>query len=270
MKDALDTFGRPWKLNPGDGAFYGPKIDIKVFDALGRAHQCATIQLDFQLPLRFNLRFRAPGVAGAEEAEEEGDEEAPDASAAPPPAKGGKGGKGKAAAGKPAAGGEEAAPTAATSKNAVEAAIARAKAGAVDDLPEGYERPVMVHRAILGSVERMMAVMIEHTGGKWPFWLSPRQISIVPVAGAYNEYAHSVGAALHAAGYYVDVDASTSTMKKKIREAQLAQYNFILVVGEKEVADSSVNIRTRDNEVLGARSLADALAFFAQLVAEHK
>eukprot|EP01087_Luapelamoeba_hula_P000675 TRINITY_DN10501_c0_g1_i1.p1 TRINITY_DN10501_c0_g1~~TRINITY_DN10501_c0_g1_i1.p1 ORF type:complete len:607 (-),score=68.43 TRINITY_DN10501_c0_g1_i1:131-1951(-) len=109
LKAVLEAFGKPWILNPGDGAFYGPKIDIHIRDALRRSHQCATIQLDFQLPIRFELEYMT-GEVGAE-----------------------------------------------------------------------VERPVMIHRAILGSVERMFAILVEHTGGKWPFWLSPRQVIIIPI-----------------------------------------------------------------------------------------
>lgn len=105
----------------------------------------------------------------------------------------------------------------------------------------------MIHRAILGSVERFMSVLIEHTGGKWPFWLSPRQISIVPVAEAYFPYAEEVRKQLHDAGYYVDVDTSNRQLAKKVREAALAQYNYILVVGEKEQKEQSVNVRLRND-----------------------
>jgi threonyl-tRNA synthetase len=111
-----------WKVNPGDGAFYGPKIDIQVFDAMDRMHQCATVQLDFQLPIRFHLEYKASG-------------------------------------------------------------------GGAD---ESFQRPVMVHRAMLGSVERMTAVLTEHFGGKWPFWLSPRQAIVVPVDLKYLEYSERV------------------------------------------------------------------------------
>jgi len=107
-----------WRENPGDGAFYGPKIDIKVMDAMERVHQCATVQLDFQLPIRFDLKYRSSDAGG----------------------------------------------------------------------DETFKRPVMVHRAILGSVERMFAVLCEHYGGKWPLWLSPRQIMIVPVHADQFKY----------------------------------------------------------------------------------
>lgn len=114
----MDEFGEPWKENPGDGAFYGPKIDITICDALRRAHQCATIQLDFQLPIRFNL-------------------------------------------------------------------------GYINEAGEKV-RPVIIHRAILGSVERMIAILTESYAGKWPFWLSPRQCVVVPVGPMYDGYASQV------------------------------------------------------------------------------
>jgi threonyl-tRNA synthetase len=246
MTDALNSFGEPWKINPGDGAFYGPKIDIKVFDALGRPHQCATIQLDFQLPLRFGLRYRTAhshehDAAADDTIEFHGEHAAAGSSAA---------GHGKAAA----------------PRNAVEAAIARVQGDLTDDLPEGFERPVIIHRAILGSVERMLAVLIEHTAGKWPFWISPRQVCVVPLDPKYFAYAKSVGDRFQAAGLEVHTDLSSNTYNKKIREAQVAQYNFILVVGDKEVAADSVNVRTRSNEVLGMKPVAEVVANFLELL----
>lgn len=178
LEESLNQFAQPWKLNPGDGAFYGPKIDITIMDALKRAHQCATIQLDFQLPLRFGLSYVTPS-------------------------------------------GET-------------------------------KPPVIIHRAILGSVERMIAILCENYAGKWPFWLSPRQIMIVPVVNHFDEYAEEVRKKLHDAGFMVESDLDHSDMlKKKIRNAQLAQFNFILVVGEKEKSSLTVNVRTRDNIVHG-------------------
>lgn len=172
LAEALDTFtqkiGSKWELNPGDGAFYGPKIDITVYDALRRDFQCGTIQLDFNLPKRFKLRY----VASKEE-------DAP--------------------------GGGEAEP----------------------DLPAGYARPVMIHRAVLGSVERMFAILTEHFAGKWPFWLSPRQVLVVPIMPAVNDYATEVQKLFKNKGFYADVDLSGNTFQKKIRTGQLEQYNFI-------------------------------------------
>ena len=140
----------------------------------------------------------------------------------------------------------------------------------MDDLPEGFERPVIIHRAILGSVERMMAVLVEHTAGKWPFWLSPRQVQVVPVAQLHIPYAQEVKAALHLAGFHADVDSSHNTLNKKIREAQLSQYNFILVVGSKEMEERSVNIRTRENQVTGTKPLEETIALFKELDAAFK
>lgn len=198
LKNALDGTGKKWELNEGDGAFYGPKIDIHIEDALRRSYQCATIQLDFNLPERFNLHY-----AGASK-----DEERP--------------------------------------------------------------RPVMIHRAIYGSLERFFAIVTEHLGGKWPFWLSPRQVMLVPVDPKFSDYAKSVHERLFNEGYNVDVDYSGNTLNKKIRNAQVAQYNFILVVGANEVENNSVNIRTRDNQVHGEKTVDEVLAEFRQLVEDWK
>jgi len=147
LKAALNESGREWSLNPGDGAFYGPKIDIRLQDAMKRKHQCGTIQLDFQMPIRFNLQYKKEGVDDVPEDKE--DE-------------------------KDFKGAEE--------KNAKGEVIWRE-----GKLKAGNERPVVIHRAILGSVERMSAILIEHYAGKWPFWLSPRQVMVVPVSAIYNE-----------------------------------------------------------------------------------
>lgn len=182
LAKSLDEFGFPWKENPGDGAFYGPKIDITIQDALKRSHQCATIQLDFQLPIRFNLGYVAEN-------------------------------------------GERV-------------------------------RPVMIHRAILGSVERMIAILTECYAGKWPFWLSPNPIMIIPVVSQFDDYGYKVKTAINKAGFLCDIDIDPGdTLNKKIRNAQLAQYNFILVIGEKEKSADTVNIRTRDNVVHGEMSV---------------
>jgi len=192
LAESLDGLGLEWKLNPGDGAFYGPKIDITVMDALRRQHQCATIQLDFQLPIRFGLSY-------------------------------------------------------------------------VDDKGE-KQPPVIIHRAILGSVERMIAILTESFAGKWPFWVSPRQAMVVPVGPHVNAYAQDVRDTLHAAGYCADADTDDgNTMNKKVRNAQIAQYNFILVVGEKEKENKTVNVRTRDNKVHGELSIDALLAKFDKL-----
>ncbi|XP_074205474.1 threonine--tRNA ligase, mitochondrial isoform X4 [Camelus bactrianus] len=185
LQQALEEFGEPWDLNPGDGAFYGPKIDVHLHDALGRPHQCGTIQLDFQLPLRFDLQYR--GQAGA------------------------------------------------------------------------LERPVLIHRAVLGSVERMLGVLAESCGGKWPLWLSPFQVVVIPVGAEQEEYAREAQQSLRAVGLAADLDADPGlTLGRRVRRAQLAHYNFLFVVGQKEQTKRTVNIRTRDNRQLGEWDLAEA------------
>jgi threonyl-tRNA synthetase len=202
---ALDGAGLAYQINAGDGAFYGPKIDVHIRDALGRSFQCATIQLDFQLPERFDLHYMND----------------------------------------------------------------RKPAGADADA-EQLSRPVIIHRAIYGSFERFFGILIEHTGGKWPFWVSPRQLQIVPVSNKFYDYAEQVYHRLFGAGFYVDKDLSGETLNKKIRAAQLAQYNFILVVGAREQENNTVNIRTRANEVEGEKSLDEAIEFFHQLSKTHQ
>ena len=128
----------------------------------------------------------------------------------------------------------------------------------------------MVHRAMLGSVERMTAVLTEHYGGKWPFWLSPRQCCIVPIDPKFIDYAYEVQEEIHQGGFYVDVDDSHRTLNKKVREAQLNQYNFILVVGQEEVNTKGVNVRTRENEVQGNVTVKDLIEKFKDLVCSYK
>ncbi|GAM26330.1 hypothetical protein SAMD00019534_095050 [Acytostelium subglobosum LB1] len=174
LESVLNEFSPgAWRMNPGDGAFYGPKIDIHIKDANGKSHQCATIQLDFQLPIRFKLEYASEqGVA---------------------------------------------------------------------------ERPVMVHRAIFGSTERMMAILIEHTKGKWPFWISPRQVFVASVtSGPYDQYAQTVRDRLFDAGYHVDIDVSDKTIKKKLRDAITDRYNYMIVIGKEEQDNQTISIRHRD------------------------
>jgi len=215
MTEALNEFkektGHAWTLNPGDGAFYGPKIDVQVFDALKRPHQCATVQLDFVQPMRFDLKYQAGGPGA------DGDGEA------------------------------------------------KAKGDAI------YERPVMVHRAVLGSVERMIAILCEHYAGKWPFFLSPRQAMIVPVSKAYEPYACQVQTKLHAAGHFVDVDLSHRTLPRMVRDAQMAQYNYILVVGKEEEEGGSVSVRPRGADPSGhsKKTIDEMLAEMQRMNDEH-
>ncbi|KAK5268975.1 threonyl-tRNA synthetase [Exophiala xenobiotica] len=192
LKQALVNFrGDDWEMNEGDGAFYGPKIDITISDALMREYQCATIQLDFQGPQNFKLEYRT---------------------------------------------GESA-----------EAAAQQSDARDAKGLTPGMARPVMIHRAIIGSFERFIAILCEHFAGKWPFWLSPRQILVIPVMKGAEDYVREIQSIFHKARMYVDIDVSGNTLQKKIRSGQLAQYNFIFVVGAKEQETRTVNIRNRDD-----------------------
>uniref|UniRef100_A0A673TLD3 threonine--tRNA ligase n=1 Tax=Suricata suricatta TaxID=37032 RepID=A0A673TLD3_SURSU len=192
LQQALEEFGEPWDLSPGDGAFYGPKIDVHLHDALGRPHQCGTIQLDFQLPLRFDLQYKGP--AGAP------------------------------------------------------------------------ERPVLIHRAVLGSVERMLGVLAESCGGKWPLWLSPFQVVVIPVGAEQEDYAREAQQRLQLAGLVCDLDSDSGlTLSRRVRRAQLAHYNFQFVVGQKEQSKGTVNIRTRENRQLGERDLTEAVQRLLEL-----
>ncbi|XP_072408837.1 threonine--tRNA ligase 1, cytoplasmic-like isoform X2 [Chiloscyllium punctatum] len=184
LECCLNAFDEQWRLSAGDGAFYGPKIDIEIKDALGRYHQCATIQLDFQLPIQFNLAY--------------------------------------------------------VSKDGT-----------------NESRPVIIHRAVLGSLERMVAILAEDYAGKWPFWLSPRQIMVIPDGPGCEEYGQRVCQEFVERGFMADVDLDPDVLlNKKIQNSQLAQYNFILVVGEKEKVNHSVTVQTRDSKVHGEHSLA--------------
>jgi threonyl-tRNA synthetase len=212
LREALDDFaksegGVPWELNPGDGAFYGPKIDIAICDCLNREWQCATIQLDFMQPQNFNLEYMTAEGAHQEEKEEK--------AAAPATA------KVKAKAPQAVADSAQAGQASATGGDR-ESRKEKAKA-----LTPGCARPVMIHRAMAGSIERFTAILTEHFAGKWPFWLSPRQILVIPVGKGFLRYAEEVQSIFKKQKMYVDVDSSANTLQKKIRTGQLSQYNFI-------------------------------------------
>lgn len=245
LTKALDKFksetGTPWELNPGDGAFYGPKIDVTISDALKREFQCATIQLDFQLPQQFNLEYRTEQEAVARP-ELNGDGPAPpqppssSSSSAPP----------KATDSDPAAS-EKLVIRSAPPTEPDSTAVKKEEGHYRRELTPGCARPVMIHRAIYGSFERFIAILCEHFAGKWPFWLSPRQILIVPVMPAVNDYVLELQGIFRGNKMHVDVDISGNTMQKKIRTGQLQGYNFIFVVGQKEMEERAVNIRNRDD-----------------------
>jgi threonyl-tRNA synthetase len=187
---ALDHSQQSYTLNAGDGTFYGPKIDFDITDALGRKWQCATIQLDYQMPERFNLKY-----VGADNAE---------------------------------------------------------------------HRPVVIHRAIFGSLERFIAILVEHFAGAFPLWLAPVQAIVLPIADRHLDYAREVVAELTKAGLKAEVDDRQEKVNYKIREAQLQKIPYMLVVGDKEVADRAVAVRSQKKGDLGPRPLdqflTDALA----------
>jgi threonyl-tRNA synthetase len=131
-------------------------------------------------------------------------------------------------------------------------------------------KPVIIHRAILGSVERMIAILTESFGGKWPFWLSPRQAICITVGEKFDEYAHKVKEQIYRAGFECDVNSDEGmTLNKKVRNAQLENYNFILVIGDKEQQTGTVNVRTRDNKVHGQVSVDEVIERFSQLAASR-
>ena len=232
LKQVLDKVYPEWVLNKGDGAFYGPKIDIQVTDVYNRKHQLATIQLDFNLPIRFNLQYKADENEEKAKINTEG-ELVPASSIVETEKKDELEGQDKF--------GEEG-----------------FKVGG--KLKTGFKRPLMIHRAILGSLERCIAILCEHFGGKWPFWLSPRQIAVLPVSDKFMDYANQVEKSLSLAGYYVDVSTLNASLNKKIRVAQMSQYNFILVVGEKEEENGTVNVRIRDQKKpRGTETIAEFL-----------
>ena len=217
---------RTWELHPEDGAFYGPKIDLCVTDALGRKHQLGTLQLDFQLPLRFNLTYvcASPNTVVSNENGEGGQTTNSDMSTPTNPA-------------------NETRVVEETKETKEEVKESHSLERPLD---ASHKRPVMIHRAIFGSLERCVAILAEHYRGKWPFWISPRQILVVPVSNATYTYAQEIKDIFHAE-FHADVDLSEIKMEKKIRNGQMAQYNFIFVVGAQEEANRTVNVRTRDN-----------------------
>lgn len=181
LQGALEELGIAYKLNPGDGAFYGPKIDFHLEDCIGRTWQCGTIQLDMQLPQRFDINYI------------------------------GKDGE--------------------------------------------KHRPVMIHRVAFGSIERFLGILIEHFAGKFPTWLSPVQVKIIPIADRHADYGKEVMAALEAKGLRVEIDERSEKIGYKIRSAQMEKVPYMLVVGDKEVEEKMLSVRSRDQGELGAQSL---------------
>jgi threonyl-tRNA synthetase len=191
LTEALERQGREYELNPGDGAFYGPKIDFHVTDALGRSWQCGTCQLDFQMPERFELYY-----TGA------------------------------------------------------------------DDAPY---RPVMIHRALLGSMERFAGILIEHHGGRFPVWLAPVQAIVLPISDRHSEYARKALETLRDLGVRVTIDDRSESIGKKVRDAAIGRYPYMLVVGDREQENGGVSVRSHDDGELGEMPLAE---FAARVAAE--
>ena len=182
LQEALEEFGVAYRLNPGDGAFYGPKIDFHLEDCIGRTWQCGTIQLDFQMPEKFDMTYIGP---------------------------------------------------------------------------DGNEhRPVMLHRTILGSLERFMGILIEHYAGAFPFWLSPVQVRIVPVKEEHGPYAVEVGSRLKSLGYRVEKDSRDEKLGKKIRDAQLEKIPYMVVIGSREVENMTLSVRDRSEGDMGTMDLS--------------
>ena len=193
LKKALEDMGLEYIVNEGDGAFYGPKIDFHLRDSLGRTWQCGTIQLDFQMPQRFDLEYTA----------EDGSK----------------------------------------------------------------KRPIMIHRVCFGSIERFIGILIEHFAGKFPVWLAPVQVKVIPVSEKSMENAAGVYEKLKAAGIRTELDHKDEKVGYKIRQAQLEKVPYMLVLGEKEAAEGAITVRSRDKGDLGAAGLEDFIADIKKMVA---
>ena len=178
LRNALDDLKLPYVINEGDGAFYGPKIDFHLEDSIGRTWQCGTIQLDFQLPQRFEAEYIG----------EDGNK----------------------------------------------------------------HRPIMIHRVVFGSMERFIGILIEHFAGKFPLWLSPVQVKVLPISDKYMDYAKKMEMTLKREGLRCEVDGRAEKIGYKIRAARLERIPYMLVIGEKEVKDNSVSVRKRDEGDLGS------------------
>ena len=197
LKEALKELNIEYKVNPGDGAFYGPKIDFHVKDALGRTWQCATIQLDYSMPLRFDIRY-------------------------------------------------------------------------MDKNGREDSRPVMIHRALYGSLERFFGILIEHFAGKFPLWISPEQVRILSVSEKFNGYAEKVREEYFKEGIRATADLRAESIGRKVREAQLNKVNYIIVVGEKEESAGTVTVRRRDNKILGSFKTSEFLSLIKDEIREKR
>lgn len=196
LKNALDSIGKKYKINEGDGAFYGPKIDFHLEDCLGRTWQCGTIQLDFQMPERFDLTYVG----------EDGEK----------------------------------------------------------------HRPVMIHRVILGSIERFIGILTEHFAGAFPLWMAPEQVRILPLSERFHKEALEIEDQLRQRKIKVTTDTKSEKVGYKIREAQLKKIPYMLVVGDKEVATNTVSVRSRSTGDLGAMQLTELIKMIEKEIEEKK
>ena len=192
LKKALDELNMPYVINEGDGAFYGPKIDFHLEDSIGRTWQCGTIQLDFQLPMRFGAEYT--GADGQK------------------------------------------------------------------------HQPIMIHRVAFGSIERFIGILTEHYAGKFPLWLAPVQVSILPIADRHNEFCEKVKAALNAVGIRVEMDTRSEKIGFKIREATMQKVPYMLVIGDNEVESGKVSVRTRSGEDAGTMTIDEFCAMLKKEV----
>lgn len=195
LRQALEQYGLHYQVNEGDGAFYGPKIDFKLKDAIGRTWQCSTVQLDFNLPERFDLKY--------------------------------------------------------TDSDGV------------------HKRPIMIHRAIFGSLERFAGTLTEHYAGAFPTWLSPQQVMILPIADRHLDYAHQLEAQLRSELIRVKVDTSNEGIGKKIRDAQLAKIPYMLVIGDKELESRQIAVRSRSRGDLGSIGFESFAELLHQEIKSH-
>lgn len=177
LEEALKESGVAYRINPGDGAFYGPKIDFHLEDCIGRTWQCGTIQLDFQMPERFDITYVGPDGA--------------------------------------------------------------------------QHRPVMLHRTVLGSLERFLGILIEHFAGAFPYWIAPVQVKVIPVKPELEEYARKVETQLKSWDVRVEMDLRDEKLGKKIRDAQMQKVPYMLVLGEREMSEGTLSVRDRTSGDLG-------------------
>ncbi len=180
-----------YEIDPGEGVFYGPKIDIKVRDSLGRQWQCSTIQVDFNIPERLDITYR--------------DSESLDS------------------------------------------------------------RPIMIHRALMGSLERFFGILIEHYAGAFPLWLSPTQISVLTIAERHIEYGRKIVDSMIREGLRADIDYGNDKMGKKIRNATISKTPYMCIIGDKEISNNTVNIRKRDGENIGEMTIEEIISFLKEI-----